>query len=283
MTCFDRRDTTARCLRALRAQEGIDDVRVQVYLVDDGCTDGTGQMVRDSFPEVNVLQGTGDLYWCGGMALADDIARQTKPDYMLWLNDDVVLSPTAVRELLDTATMSDDVTVVVGSLRHSASGGQTYGGFTVTRPGDPFARMRVLPNGLVQDADTFNGNLVLVPRVVRERVGALDTRLRHNMADIDFGFRVRESGFRVVVCPSYVGECAEDPSRNAWHDPSVPVWTRMRKVASAKVFPPRARYVFVRKHCGWRWSFAFVSPYARALMPALYERRRKHRGFMRLE
>ena len=63
MTCHNRRETTLRCLRGLPSD-------VEVYLVDDGSTDGTDEAVKATFPKVNVIRGTGNLYWAKGMELA---------------------------------------------------------------------------------------------------------------------------------------------------------------------------------------------------------------------
>lgn len=272
MTCFNRHESTARCLGSLYAQEGIDDVQVNVYLVDDGCTDGTGQMVRDTFPKVNVLQGSGDLCWCGGTAMAEEAAWPTRPDYLLWLNDDVVLFPSAVRELLDTAAETNNRAVVSGSMREMDSPTQAYGGFVVPNKRKPFDHHRVEPDGTVKQVDTMHGNVVLVPREVRQHVGGLDTRFPHNMSDTDYGYRTRRAGFDVVICRGYVGTCERDPARQAWRDPSVPLRTRWNLVRSKLVFPPRARWAFVRKYCGWRAILEFPSPYVDALFP----RRRVH-------
>ena len=267
MTCHNRRATTERCLQSLVAQEGLGDVRVQVFLVDDGSTDGTGDMVRARFPEVTVLEGSGDLYWTGGMAMAEDAAWATRPDFLLWLNDDVVLLPGAVRELLDVSTETDGRAVVVGSLRATEAEEQTYGGFRVPDLKNPFQHYRVPPDGTLQQVDTMHGNVVLVPRAVREVVGGLDTRFPHNMADTDYGHRTRRAGFDVTMCRGYVGMCDRDPTRQMWRQNELPLRARWRLVTSKKVFPPRARWAFVRRYCGWKAMPQFFSPYADALFP----------------
>ena len=54
MTCYNRHQSTLSCLEALYNQS-VDDVKLDVYLVDAGCTDGTGEAVRGRFPEVKVI------------------------------------------------------------------------------------------------------------------------------------------------------------------------------------------------------------------------------------
>ena len=102
ITCYNRRQSTLSCLEALYNQS-VEDVKLDVYLVDDGCTDGTGEAVRSRFPEVRVVAGDGNLYWCGGMRVAFSEAMKGDYDYYFWLNDDTVLLPGALQGLLETA------------------------------------------------------------------------------------------------------------------------------------------------------------------------------------
>ena len=70
ITCHNRKEKTLTCLENLMNQEAVGGIDLKVYLVDDGSTDGTGDMVKQSFPHVNMLQGDGTLYWNGGMRFA---------------------------------------------------------------------------------------------------------------------------------------------------------------------------------------------------------------------
>jgi glycosyltransferase involved in cell wall biosynthesis/GT2 family glycosyltransferase len=269
MTCFNRRETTLRCLRHLYSQTGIDDVTLEVFLTDDGSTDGTGDAVRAGFPDVRVLQGTGSLYWAGGTRLADASAWPTRPDHLLWLNDDVVLAEDAVATLIATANATDQKAIVVGSL-HSPDDGSmlTYGGYRQPDPRRPLALELLEPDGTVHDVATMNGNVVLVPAAVRDAIGPLDPHFRHNMADMDYGFRARAAGFRVVLAPSTVGTCRRNEAKGRWSDPSLPLTTRIRAVTAFDGLPPREWWTFTRRHCGRLWPRYFLGPYVRAVLGA---------------
>ena len=67
LTVYIRCDTTLRCLRELEKQKLPQGFIVDIYLTDDGCTDGTPQRVASEYPHVHIIKGNGNLYWNRGM------------------------------------------------------------------------------------------------------------------------------------------------------------------------------------------------------------------------
>lgn len=270
MTVFNRRETTLRCLGQLQAQDLPDGVRLQAFVVDDGSTDGTGDAIRGGYPEAHVMEGTGSLFWTGGMHLADKAAWATRPDYLLWLNDDVDLDPDAVAVLLSAVRQTDDRAIVVGAVTDPTSGQISYGGYR--RVGRPLDLERIPPNGQVQSVDTMNGNVVLIPSAVRAAIGPPDITFSHNMADMDYAFRARSAGFGVVLAPRPVGRCETNTAKQRWRDPVVPLRQRWEIVQSFKGLPPREWWTFTRRHTGAWWLRYFPSPYVRAITVGLSRR-----------
>jgi GT2 family glycosyltransferase len=70
LTCHNRRDKTITCLDSLYNCLLPSDFQLDVFLVDDGSSDGTSKAVSEKFPSVNVIQGNGNLFWNQGMRLA---------------------------------------------------------------------------------------------------------------------------------------------------------------------------------------------------------------------
>lgn len=70
LTCHNRREKTLSCLQSLFGATMPEGYKTEVFLVDDGSTDGTGEAVEKCFPQVTVIQGDGNLYWNKGMNLA---------------------------------------------------------------------------------------------------------------------------------------------------------------------------------------------------------------------
>ena len=113
LTCFNRKEKTCMCLQSMYADLDIYNkantgpkISIEIFLVDDGCTDGTAEAVRAQCAErsVHIIQGNGSLFWAGGMRLAWNEAykRHTEWDFYLLLNDDTKLLPGAFQELIST-------------------------------------------------------------------------------------------------------------------------------------------------------------------------------------
>ncbi|MEI7766679.1 MAG: glycosyltransferase family 2 protein [Phycisphaerae bacterium] len=267
LTVYNRRATTLACLRALYAQSLPMDHELVVYLVDDGSTDGTTAAVNAAFPEVKVIPGDGNLFWCNGMRLAWQHAARSKPDFYLWLNDDTMLLPGAVMLLLDSHKQAcqtgTDAVIVVGACRDPLSGKRSYAG--KVRPGaHPLILRDLEPTGQIQTCDTFQGNCILVCNLVYERVGTLDT-YQHGFGDIDYGYRAGAAACAIFMTPEYVAECVDNPCPSYWYK-GHSRRERWRLLNSRKGMPPTDWYKFVRRHCGWKWLLFWPRPYLRVIL-----------------
>ena len=90
---WETRDDLAGCLRALREQAG---ATLTVVVVDNASTDGSAAMVRDEFPEVQLIAEEVNRGYTQGVNLG--LSRCTG-EFVLFLNADCVLAPGTVAGL----------------------------------------------------------------------------------------------------------------------------------------------------------------------------------------
>jgi len=265
LTCHNRCAATIACLEALSTQCLPQDTALTIYLVDDGCTDGTAETVLRRFPGVRIIPGDGNLYWCRGMRLAWHTAGGTADyDSYLWLNDDTRLFPAAISTLVlscQTAAAAGHAGIVVGSTCDPDNGRPTYGGRQGVKVMEPSSEMQI--------CDTMNGNIVLVPSAVFKIVGNLSADFSHIFGDQDYGFRARQAGFEIWVAPGFLGLCRRNPCQ-PWTDPSVPFCQRWRNVHSPKWYPLRENLIYCKRHYGWRGPIKFMKLYLRVVFPGLW-------------
>jgi GT2 family glycosyltransferase len=269
LASHNRREKTLACLAGLHAAV-IPGINVVIHLVDDASTDGTVEAVTSVFPNVKVSVGSGDLYWGGGMRLAFEQALPTSPDFLLWLNDDVVLEQDALVQLLSTyanlCALRQPLTIVVGSTCDSQSGSLTYGG--VERK-SRLRRMKfslVEPTNIPLACETMNGNVVFIPRSVYSVVGNIDEKFTHAMGDFDYGLRARSAGFKAYVAPGYVGTCSVNPRENTFRDAILSRRERFRRATTTKGLPFIQWAIMCRRHAGPLWPAYAISPYIRIML-----------------
>lgn len=247
MTCFNRKELTLRCLQTLNAIPE----KVEVFLVNDNCTDGTPEAVQVHFPQVHIIQGTGTLYWNRGMHLAWSTALSGKYDFYLLLNDDVSLYSDFLTCLLADSKEKEDQAILSGAVKDPQTGNISYGGI------NRVTQKRAEPNGVLQPIQNLNGNVLLVPCSVVNKIGILDPVYKHHFGDGDYGLRAWKNGIEVLLGKKYAGECKCNPlDRN--RKPGVTIWKRFQFLYSPFGSPPKSIVRFWGKHKSYFYAFIYV-------------------------
>ena len=270
ITCYNRKDHTLGCLECLFKNQPPVGFSLEAFLVDDGSTDGTSQAIRNAYPDVNIIQGDGSLFWNGGMRMAFSAAIQQGFDYYLWLNDDTKLYDDTLSRMLATEKLAREEhnaeVIVVGATRDPEGDRQTYGGLVAVDRWKPLKFSFVKISEQYSVCDTMNGNCVLIPKSVVDVIGNLDKAFVHAMGDIDYGLRAKRAGFLVVAMAGYAGECSQNCLANTHIDVSLGRMERFKKVSSNKELPLKSWYVFTKRNAGVMWPVYFAWPYVKVLL-----------------
>jgi GT2 family glycosyltransferase len=267
MTCHNRREKTLACLTALYRNTLPTGCTLTVFLVDDGSRDGTSEAVLDNYPDVNIIRGDGNLYWCGGMRAAFNAALNQRFDAYLLLNDDTMLFSTALNCLLDSykyaLTMEARPSMVVGSVVDPVTAALTYGGRISRGWMQPLYYDFVPPVSSPITCDTANANCLLVPSNIVEAIGNLDAVFTHGKADYDYGLRAKRKGFKTFVANAVVGECSDNPAEDPSKFNKLSLKQKWRYLTSPKQYPLYEWLIFTWRHAGVFWPFHWLRPYRR--------------------
>jgi GT2 family glycosyltransferase len=188
--CAELRESLGRMI-----SDGYDRDRVDVVVVDNASTDGSGAMVAREFPQVRLIvrdENVGVSGWNDGFAVA-------RGDYVLALDDDCYLPPGGLTQAVAAAQEHDADLVSFG----------------VTRPDDPDFRFNEQDyrTGLL----SFWGCAVLMRRPVLERLGGYDPAIFVWANELEFTLRFFDSGFRHLHLPEVVAVHMKYPV-GTWRD-----------------------------------------------------------------
>ena len=270
MTVFNRKAHTLQCLKNIEGQtiHANKDVKVDIFLTNDGCTDGTREAVKELFPHVNIIEGDGSLFWNRGMYAAWQEAAKGDYDFYLWLNDDTHLKNDSIERLLSCSGNKNDKAVIIGSCSSSTSEDEiTYGGHS--KDGKLIKDV-----SKEQECVIFHGNIVLIPRFIFERIGFNDRRYRHAMGDFDYSLMVHKKGLESYVATGVFGICDLHTSKPKWCDSKVKLterWKAFHK-PGGNGSNPFEYFYYRRKNYGVLPAcLTFVSNYIHVLFPKLWE------------
>ena len=265
ITCHNRKDKTLMCLECLFKNKIKGSYSLRVFLVDDGSTDGTSDAVKKNFPEVNIIQGNGNLYWNQGMRLAWSTASNTDDfDYYIWLNDDTFLDTGALKELIECHNEVRNKGLITGACRKEKKSNEfSYGGRNDEE--------EVIPNRKIQQCKYINGNVVLVPKEVYTVLGNLSNDYTHAMGDFDYGLRALREGFKCYTTKTFIATCALNSGIPGWCDPQNSFKKRWGLFHSPGGLNIKEYILFRKKNMENDWFLYAVKAYLKMIFPNLYK------------
>lgn len=271
-TCYNRVDKTLNAIKDFKAQTLPKDVELSITIVDDDSTDGTSEKVKSKYPDVEVVQGTGGLFWAGGMRYGwEQSVKDKEFDALLVFNDDIRLNQDAVSILLDTYHKSSKIIrnnlyAISGAFESSDKSEITYGGFRHSSKWHKLRFRIVAPNGIPQKLDTINMNLVLISKASLDKIGFLSPYFKHGGADKDFGLRLKKSGGTLLLTPRTIGICDRNSIIGTSCEDGIGYFERIKRLISIKEQPILQRFKYFKKHGGVLWFFLFLLPYIYVLL-----------------
>ena len=246
---WNRGEDTLECLRSLEQQTY---PRMGIIVVDNGSEDGSPESIQRNFPGVELIRLSRNTGFAGGFNRGIERALSQGGDYVLILNNDTVSDRLMVERLVGNirpgaGVVFPKIYYYDDPLRIWSVGAQRQ--FLTLEMTDKATGQ--LDRGQwdeVQERDYVTGCALLVQREVFEKVGLFDERYFAYYEDLDFSFRAKDAGFRMILVPE----------ARLWH-----------KVAqtSGGLDNPLERYLmakgsvlFFGRH-GGGWRRLFIVPY----------------------
>jgi len=200
---------TIECLQSL---ENSDYQPFVPLVIDNGSTNGSVELIRDKFPTISIVELEKNLGYAAGNNVGIQHALDSGADYVMVLNNDTLVEPTMLGELVKCAEFDskigmigpkmycyepEDTIFAIGSFINWSKGETTNRG--LFQPASDFAHFQG-----PEQVDFIAGCGVLVSRKFIEQVGVLDPIYYLNFEDVDWGVRGWRQGFEIWFAPQAV-------------------------------------------------------------------------------
>lgn len=215
---YNTRDFLRDCLRSIYSSQG--DFQYEVIVVDNCSPDDSVEMVRQEFPQAKLIASEINR----GYAYANNLGlRQARGHYLLLLNPDTVLPPTALLGMLDFMEEHPDAGVA-GPKLVLADGSLDLAcrrsfptldvalyrlvGLSKRYPNSPrYNRYNLgyLDPDQVAEVDSVVGAFMCIRREALDQAGLFDERFFMYAEDIDLCYRIKvDHGWKVYYNPAVV-------------------------------------------------------------------------------
>lgn len=230
------RDTLA-CLDAVKQ---LTYPNFSTLVVDNHSADDSLAQIRAKHPQAELLPLAQNFGYTGGNNRGIQHALQAGFDYVWLLNDDLVVAPDALTHLMAAAVAEPKAGILGPKVCTSedrqtilSAGGTLVNGWQLQQHGA--GQQDQGQYDQLTDVDFIMGCAMLVRRDVIEQVGLLEERFFAYEEDLDWCYRTKQAGFRVLYVPAAV----------TWHPD-----TSQRDEFSTRVvyYMARNKLIFVRKH-----------------------------------
>jgi GT2 family glycosyltransferase len=203
---LNQRDKTLQCLSSLRA---VKRPSFQIVLWDNGSSDGTAEAVGAAFPEVLVHCHSSNLGVASGRNAAAKLAIETfDPSYLLFLDNDMIVTPDFLEVLLEPFTSDSKLAQTQAKLRFLKDRQRLNdaGGARIQ-----FWLGRIRPVGYGEiDRGQYDtpvkciacGGATLIRRDVFQQLGGFDSMFDpFGPEDVDFSLRAIKAGYYGMYVP----------------------------------------------------------------------------------
>lgn len=181
-------------------------VKYEIIVIDNNSTDGSYEVIKKGFPKIKVIQNQTNVGY--GRANNQGI-KAAKGEVILLLNSDTLVRERGIERLYRFLMTQDKKTIVGGKLFNVDTTPQDSCGPAYTLPvifealflkGDYRHTTRYSPDNMCE-VDWVMGACLMAYKETFSEVGFFDEAIFMYMDEIDFLYRAKQKGYRILFFP----------------------------------------------------------------------------------
>jgi len=238
-----------QCLQSISRSRK--EVSLETIIVDNNSNDGSIEMVKEEFPEVELVENCQNL----GFAKAiNQGLKESEGRYLLLLNPDTIVLPDALGKMVEfmdgnpqAGALGCKLLNSDGSLQQSCRSFPTLTtaffentGLEKLFPRNKFIgrhRMGYWGHNDIREVDQPTGAALMVRREIISQVGLMDEQFYMYYDDVDWCYRIKRKGWKIYFIPlAQIIHYGSQSSRS--------------NMPEMKIQRYKSRHKFFRKHYG---------------------------------
>ncbi|WP_253200515.1 glycosyltransferase family 2 protein [Clostridium sp. CF012] len=194
-------------------------IKYEIIVVDNASADGSIEMVNAQYPQANLIENKDNL----GFPKANNIGiKEASGRYILLLNSDTKVLNSCVQKCLEymdsnikVGALGCKLLLANGKLDHACKRGfptpeaslyyilNLHKLFPTSKKFGEYT-LNYLPIDEINEVDALTGAFMMVRKEVINKVGLLDETFFMYGEDLDWCFRIKEAGYKVIYYPEAV-------------------------------------------------------------------------------
>jgi GT2 family glycosyltransferase len=241
---WNLKEETLQCLHSLEKLT----IPCRTIVVDNGSTDGSAETFMHYFPQMELIRLPSNMGFATACNCAITYAlKQSDCEFVLLLNNDAIIHPHAVQELLKVAQTYPSVGIFGPKIYTSEGVNKIwYAGarrrrMVLAAAGTGRGETDRGQFSMLREVDYVFGAAVLIRSSVFERIGLFDQRFFLYLEDLDFCLRAQKAGYSLLFVPKAI----------VCHKGSA---STTNNVSFRKYHAVRSTIIFLKKHTSWHFS-----------------------------
>lgn len=200
----NHRDDTLACLASLAQNTYPNN---QIIVLDNASSDGSVAAIRAAFPAVQIIELTKNLGYAGNNNVGIAAAIAQGADWVFVLNEDTILDPNCIQELVRFAESDSQIGIVGPMVYHHSEPTviQSAGGKLGRYWKSQHIAQNEFDTGQISCphvVEWISGCAILVRRSVIAQVGVIDERFFYYWEETEWCVRVRAANWQIFHVPA---------------------------------------------------------------------------------
>lgn len=213
---YNTKQLLKQCLDSVFKSKGFDTKELDVIIVDNNSSDGSIGLVNKKFTQAKLIKNEKNIGFSAGNNIG---IKDSRGKYVLLLNSDAVVYPETLISMI--RMIEKDGQIGAGTCRLELLDGHLdpacHRGFPT--PWNAFCYFvgleKLFPRSRlfggyhqgwknpieIHEVDVISGAFFLVRREVIDKVGLLDERFFIYGEDIDWCYRIKQAGYKIIFNP----------------------------------------------------------------------------------